>query len=44
MMIGRKREKLGQKDGGEKKITRVRKGVKKKNKWIEINQKNQDSK
>ena len=44
MMIGRKREKVEQKDGGEKKITRVRKGVKKKNKWIGINQKNQDSK
>ena len=44
MMIGRKREKVEQKDGGEKKIKRVRKGVKKKNKWIGINQRNQDSK
>ena len=30
MMLGRKREKVEQKDGGEKKITRVSKGVKKK--------------
>ena len=44
MMIGRKREKLEQKDGGVRKISRVSKGVKKKNKWIGIKQKNQDSK
>ena len=43
-MMGRKREKVEHKDGGKKKITRVSKGVKKKNKWIGINQKNQDSK
>ena len=44
MMIRRKREKVEQKDGGVRKISRVRKGVKKKNKWIGINQRNQDSK
>ena len=44
MMMGRKREKVEQKDGGERKIARVSKGVRKKNKWMGINQKNQDSK